>query len=45
VLYACNLPSPIATASLDIAKYVVDTVVTHAGDRLTSPVSIGNGLA
>jgi L-2-hydroxyglutarate oxidase LhgO len=34
VLHVCNVPSPAATASLAIAKYVVDTVLDHAGDRL-----------
>jgi L-2-hydroxyglutarate oxidase LhgO len=45
VLHVCNVPSPAATASLAIAKHVVDTIVTHAGDRLTSPVSVSNVLA
>jgi hypothetical protein len=27
VLHVCNVPSPAATASLAIAKHVVDTVV------------------
>jgi L-2-hydroxyglutarate oxidase LhgO len=35
VLHVCNVPSPAATASLAIAKYVTDTIVSHAGDRLT----------
>jgi L-2-hydroxyglutarate oxidase LhgO len=34
VLHVCNVPSPAATASLAIAKYVTDTIVSHAGDRL-----------
>jgi (S)-2-hydroxyglutarate dehydrogenase len=44
VLQVCNVPSPAATASLAIAKHVVDTIVTHAGDRLAPPVSISNGV-
>ncbi|MGC1902905.1 MAG: L-2-hydroxyglutarate oxidase, partial [Candidatus Acidiferrum sp.] len=34
VLHVCNVPSPAATASLAIGKYVVDTILDHAGDRL-----------
>jgi L-2-hydroxyglutarate oxidase LhgO len=34
VLHVCNVPSPAATASLAISKYVTDTIVAHAGDRL-----------
>jgi L-2-hydroxyglutarate oxidase len=41
VLHVCNVPSPAATASLAIAKHVVDTIVMHAGDRLTLPAGIG----
>jgi L-2-hydroxyglutarate oxidase LhgO len=37
VLHVCNVPSPAATASLAIAKYVVDTILDHAGDRLMLP--------
>ena len=37
VLHVCNVPSPAATASLAIAKYVTDTIVSHAGDRLRLP--------
>jgi len=32
VLHVCNVPSPAATASLAIAKYVTDTIVQHVGD-------------
>jgi L-2-hydroxyglutarate oxidase LhgO len=32
VLHVCNVPSPAATASLAIAKYVADTIIRHAGD-------------
>ncbi len=39
VLHVCNVPSPAATASLAIAKYVVDTVMDHAGDRLMLPAN------
>jgi L-2-hydroxyglutarate oxidase len=41
VLHVCNVPSPAATASLAIAKHVVDTIVMHAGDRLTLPAGSG----
>lgn len=40
VLHVCNVPSPAATASLAIAKYVVDEIVAHAGDRLILPVRV-----
>lgn len=40
VLHVCNVPSPAATASLAIAKHLVDTVMAHAGNRLTSPAAI-----
>jgi (S)-2-hydroxyglutarate dehydrogenase len=32
VLHVCNVPSPAATASLAIAKYVTDTIIRHVGD-------------
>ncbi len=32
VLHVCNVPSPAATASLAIAKYVTDTIIHHVGD-------------
>jgi (S)-2-hydroxyglutarate dehydrogenase len=32
VLHVCNVPSPAATASLAIAKYVVDTTIRNAGE-------------
>jgi L-2-hydroxyglutarate oxidase LhgO len=32
VLHVCNVPSPAATASLAIAKYVTDTIIRHTGD-------------
>ena len=40
VLHVCNVPSPAATASLAIAKYVVDEILAHAGDRLTLPARV-----
>lgn len=42
VLHVCNVPSPAATASLAIARHLVDTVMAHAGDRLTSPAAISS---
>jgi (S)-2-hydroxyglutarate dehydrogenase len=42
VLHVCNVPSPAATASLAIARHIVDTVITNAGDRLTPPAMISN---
>jgi L-2-hydroxyglutarate oxidase LhgO len=39
-LHVCNVPSPAATASLAIAKYVVDTILDHAGDRLMLPAKM-----
>ncbi len=29
VVHVCNVPSPAATASLAIGKYIVDTVMKH----------------
>jgi L-2-hydroxyglutarate oxidase LhgO len=40
VLHVCNVPSPAATASLAIAKYVVDTILDHVGDRLMLPTDM-----
>jgi L-2-hydroxyglutarate oxidase len=34
MVHVCNVPSPAATASLAIAKYIVDTAVQHQGDNL-----------
>jgi (S)-2-hydroxyglutarate dehydrogenase len=34
MVHVCNVPSPAATASLAIAKYIVDTAVQHLGDNL-----------
>jgi L-2-hydroxyglutarate oxidase LhgO len=33
MVHVCNVPSPAATASLAIAKYIVDTAVRHYGDN------------
>jgi L-2-hydroxyglutarate oxidase len=41
VLHVCNVPSPAATASLAIAKYVTDTIIRHVGDpRRTVSISL-----
>ena len=40
VLHVCNVPSPAATASLAIGKYVIDTILDHAGDRLMLPADM-----
>lgn len=37
VLHVCNVPSPAATASLAIAKYVTDTIVSHVDDSYLTP--------
>jgi L-2-hydroxyglutarate oxidase len=34
MVHVCNVPSPAATASLAIGKYIVDTVVQHYGANL-----------
>jgi L-2-hydroxyglutarate oxidase len=34
MVHVCNVPSPAATASLAIGKYIVDTVVQHHGINL-----------
>lgn len=34
MIHVCNVPSPAATASLAIGKYIVDTVVEHYGANL-----------
>jgi L-2-hydroxyglutarate oxidase LhgO len=34
MVHVCNVPSPAATASLAIGKYIVDTVVQHHGANL-----------
>jgi len=36
MIHVCNVPSPAATASLAIGKYIVDTVVQHEGSNLSS---------
>jgi len=36
VIHVCNVPSPAATASLAIGRYIVDTVVRHSGVSLAS---------
>lgn len=41
VLHVCNVPSPAATASLAIAKHVVDQIVAHTGDpHTTSSIAV-----
>ncbi|MBB5329940.1 hypothetical protein [Tunturiibacter gelidoferens] len=35
VVHVCNVPSPAATASLAIAKHIVETVLQHDEDLLT----------
>jgi (S)-2-hydroxyglutarate dehydrogenase len=35
MVHVCNVPSPAATASLAIGKYIVDAVVKHLGAGLT----------
>jgi L-2-hydroxyglutarate oxidase len=35
VLHVCNVPSPAATASLAIARHLVDKILAHAGNRLS----------
>ena len=35
MLHVCNVPSPAATASLAIGKYIVDQVVQHNGNHLS----------
>jgi L-2-hydroxyglutarate oxidase len=35
IVHVCNVPSPAATASLAIGKYIVDEVVTHSDVQLT----------
>jgi (S)-2-hydroxyglutarate dehydrogenase len=34
MVHVCNVPSPAATASLAIAKHIVDIVVLHQGGNL-----------
>ena len=34
MVHVCNVPSPAATASLAIGRYIVDTVVEHTGKML-----------
>jgi len=43
MLHVCNVPSPAATASLAIARYIVDLLARDAGSQLAAlaPVSIG----
>lgn len=36
MVHVCNVPSPAATASLAIGKYIVDTVVARHGDGMRS---------
>jgi len=36
ILHVCNVPSPAATASLAIARYVVDMVAQHAASQLAA---------
>lgn len=35
MVLVCNVPSPAATASLAIGRYIVDTVIEHQGHHLT----------
>lgn len=35
MVFVCNVPSPAATASLAIGRYIVDTVIEHHGHRLS----------
>lgn len=35
MVFVCNVPSPAATASLAIGRYIVDTVIEHHGRRLS----------
>jgi len=37
MVHVCNVPSPAATASLAIGKYIVDTVVQRYGDNPGAP--------
>jgi L-2-hydroxyglutarate oxidase len=39
MVHVCNVPSPAATASLAIAKYIVDTAVQHHGGNLSELTS------
>ncbi|GGA60071.1 hydroxyglutarate oxidase [Edaphobacter acidisoli] len=34
MMHVCNVPSPAATASLAIGKYIVDTLLEHSGENL-----------
>lgn len=36
MVHVCNVPSPAATASLAIAKYIVNTTIQHHGDNLSA---------
>lgn len=36
MVHVCNVPSPAATASLAIGRYIVDTVMKHSGGGLTA---------
>jgi L-2-hydroxyglutarate oxidase LhgO len=40
VVHVCNVPSPAATASLAIAKYIVNTAVQHHGDNFGAFTSL-----
>ena len=35
MVFVCNVPSPAATASLAIGRYIVDTVIKHHGHHLS----------
>jgi L-2-hydroxyglutarate oxidase len=37
MIHVCNVPSPAATASLAIGKYIVDTVIRYHGANLGTP--------
>jgi L-2-hydroxyglutarate oxidase len=41
MVHVCNVPSPAATASLAIGKYIVDTVVQHHGVSLGTRANSG----
>jgi (S)-2-hydroxyglutarate dehydrogenase len=42
MIHVCNVPSPAATASLAIGKYIVDIVVRHHGANLSTSQRIPN---
>src|SRR5882757_360024 len=42
ILHVCNVPSPAATASLAIARHIVDMVVQHADGNLPALLRPGH---